>query len=166
MLKLKPQYFGHLIWRTDSLEKTLMLAKIESRKIRGRQRMKCLDDITDSVDIVWASSGSWWWTGKPSMLQSMWSQRVRHNWATELNWTYRRHRAALTGSLEEPKACRGTWGRGSRKHNAGMCSSQGLRYAERKREMQDTRKCRDRNKQNPSEQIKAYKEGLPWPSSG
>ena len=51
MLKLKLQYFGHLMRRTDSLEKTLMLGKIEGRRRRGRQRMRCLDGITDSMDI-------------------------------------------------------------------------------------------------------------------
>ena len=51
MLKLKFQYFGHLMRRTDSLEKTLMLAKIEGRRKRGRQRMRWLDGITDSMDI-------------------------------------------------------------------------------------------------------------------
>ena len=50
MLKLKPQYFGHLMQRTDSLEKTLMLGKIEGRKKRGLQRMKWLDDITNSME--------------------------------------------------------------------------------------------------------------------
>ena len=52
MLKLKLQYFGHLMWRADSLEKTLMLRKIEGRRRRGRQRMRWLDDITDSMDMV------------------------------------------------------------------------------------------------------------------
>ena len=51
MLKLRLQYFGHLMGRTDSLEKTLMLGKIEGRRGRGRQRMRWLDGITDSVDI-------------------------------------------------------------------------------------------------------------------
>ena len=51
MLKLKLQYFGHLMWRADSLEKTLMLAKIEGRRRRGRQRMRWLDGITDSMDM-------------------------------------------------------------------------------------------------------------------
>ena len=51
MLKLKLQYFGHLMWRTDSLEKTLMLGKIEGRKRRGRQRIRWLDGITDSMDM-------------------------------------------------------------------------------------------------------------------
>ena len=51
MLKLKLQYFGHLMWRTDSLEKTLMLGKIEGRRRRGRQRMRWLDGITNSMDV-------------------------------------------------------------------------------------------------------------------
>ena len=51
MLKLKLQYFGHLMQRTDSLEKTLMLGKIEGRRRRGRQRMRWLDGITDSIDM-------------------------------------------------------------------------------------------------------------------
>ena len=51
MLKLKLQYFGHLLWRTDSFEKTLMLGKIEGRRRRGQQRMRWLDGITDSVDM-------------------------------------------------------------------------------------------------------------------
>ena len=51
MLKLKLQYFGHLMWRTDSFEKTLMLGKIEGKRNRGRQRMRCLDGITDSMDM-------------------------------------------------------------------------------------------------------------------
>ena len=51
MLKLKLQYFGHLMWRADSLEKTLMLGKIEGRRRRGQQRMRWLDGITDSMDM-------------------------------------------------------------------------------------------------------------------
>ena len=51
MLKLKLQYFGHLMWRTDSFEKTLMLGKIEGRRRRGQQRMRWLDGITDSMDV-------------------------------------------------------------------------------------------------------------------
>ena len=88
MLKLKLQYFCHLMQRTDSLEKTLMLGKIEGRR-RGDDRgwdgwMASLTQWT----WVWASSGSWWRTGRPGMLQSMVSQRVWHNWATELNSTF------------------------------------------------------------------------------
>ena len=87
MLKLKLQYSGHLMKKANSLEKILMLGKIEGRRRRGWQRMRWLDGITNLMDMNWASSRSWWWTGKPGPLQSMRSQRVRRNWATELNWT-------------------------------------------------------------------------------
>ena len=85
MLKLKLQYSAHLMWRTDSLEKTLMLGKMEGRRRRRGDRgwdgwMASLTRRT----WVWASSGSWWWTGKPGVLQSRQAQRVRHDWATEL----------------------------------------------------------------------------------
>ena len=84
MLKLKLQYFGHLLWRTDSLEKTLILGKIEGRKRRVQQRMRWwVASLTQWV-WVWASSRSWWWTGRPGVLQSMELQRIRHDWATEL----------------------------------------------------------------------------------
>ena len=86
MLKLKLQHFGHLMRRTDSFEKTLMLGKIEGGTRRGRQWMRWLDGITDSLIWVWGSSRSWWCTGKPGVLQSMGSQGVSHNWATELKW--------------------------------------------------------------------------------
>ena len=87
ILKLKLQYFGHLMWRTDSFENTLMLGKTEGRRRRGLQRMRWLDGIYDSVKWVWVNSGSWWWTGRPGMLQPVGSQRVRQlsDW-TELNW--------------------------------------------------------------------------------
>ena len=74
-LMLKLQYFGHLMQRTDSLEKTVMLGKIEGGRRRERQRMR----LVGWHHQVWASSRSWWWTGKPGVLQSMGSQRVRHD---------------------------------------------------------------------------------------
>ena len=76
------------MWRTYSLEKTLLLGKIEGRRRRGWQRMRWLDGITDSMTWVWARSRSWWRTEKPGVLQSMGLQRVGHDWVTELNWTY------------------------------------------------------------------------------
>ena len=65
MLKLKLQYFGHLMQRTDSLGNTLMLGKIEGKRRRGQWRMRWLDGIKIQWTWIWASSRSWWWTGKP-----------------------------------------------------------------------------------------------------
>ena len=67
-------------------KKTLMLGKIEGRRRRGWPRMRWLGGITDSMGMDLVDSGSWWWTGKPGVLHSMGSQRVGHDWATELNW--------------------------------------------------------------------------------
>ena len=78
MLKLKRQYFGHLMRKTDSLEKTLMLGKIEGSRKRGRQRMKLLDGITDSMDMS-LSEFQELLIGRPGLLQCMGSQRVGHN---------------------------------------------------------------------------------------
>ena len=86
MLKLKLQYFGHLMRRVDSFENTLMLGKTEGRRRGGWQRMRWLDGITTQWTWVWASSGHWWWTGNPGVLQAMGSQRVGPDWATELSW--------------------------------------------------------------------------------
>ena len=86
MLKLKLQYFGHLMWRADSFAKTLILGKIEGRRRRGRQRMRRLDGINDSMDMVLGGLRELWWTGRPGVLWFMGSQRVGHDWATELNW--------------------------------------------------------------------------------
>ena len=87
MLKLKLQYFGHLMWRVDSLEKTLMLGGIGGRRRRGRQRINGWMASPTQWTWVWVNSRSWWWTGRPGVLRFMGSQRVRHNWETELNWT-------------------------------------------------------------------------------
>ena len=86
MLKLKLQYFSHLMQRADSFEKTLMLGKIEGRR-RGQQRMRWLDASPTQWPWVWVDSRSWWWTGRPGVLWFMGLQRVGHDWATELNWT-------------------------------------------------------------------------------
>ena len=87
MLNLKLLYFGHLMRRVNSLQKTLMLGGIGGRR-SGRQRMGW-DGWMVSLTRwtwVWVNSGSWWWTGQPGVLWFMGSQRVGHDWATELNW--------------------------------------------------------------------------------
>ena len=83
MLKLKLQYFGHMMQKTDSFEKTLMLGKIEGRRRRGRQRIRWLDGITDSIDMSLSNLRE--------LVMDKEARRAavhgfRHDWATELNW--------------------------------------------------------------------------------
>ena len=98
MLKLKLQYFGHLLQRTDSFEETLMLGKIEGGRRRGRQSMRCWVASPIQWTWVWVSSGNWWWTGRPGVLQSMGLQRVRHDWAMERT-------DLLTGHRQPEETC-------------------------------------------------------------
>ena len=86
MLKLKLQYFGHLMRRADLFEKTLMLGKIEGRRRRGQQRMRCLDGITHSMDMGLCRLQQLVMDREAGVLWFMASQRVGHDWATELNW--------------------------------------------------------------------------------
>ena len=83
MLKLKLQYFGHLMQRANSLEKTLMPGKIEGRRRKGRQRMKWLDGITNSMNM---SLSKFQDSEGQGSLQSMGSKRVDHNCETEQQW--------------------------------------------------------------------------------
>ena len=86
MLKLKLQYFVHLMWRTDSLEKTLMLGKIEGGRRRGWQRMRWLDAITDSMNMSLNKLQSWWWTGTPAVYGTAKSQTRLSNWTEMMPW--------------------------------------------------------------------------------
>ena len=86
MLKLKRQYFGHLMRRAESLERPWCWERLRAGE-EGDNRgwdgwMASLTQRT----WVWVDSGCWWWTGRPGVLRFMGSQRVRHDWATELNW--------------------------------------------------------------------------------
>ena len=82
-LKLKLQYFDNLMWRTDSFEKTLMLGKIEGGRRRGRQRMRWLDAIIDSVDMSLSKLREMVKDREGCVLPFIGSQRVGHDWATE-----------------------------------------------------------------------------------
>ena len=87
MQKLKLQYFGHLMRRVDSLEKTLMLGGIEGRRRRDNRGWDGWMASPTRWTWVRVNSGSWWWTGRLGVLWFMGSQRVRHDWVTELDWT-------------------------------------------------------------------------------
>ena len=111
MLKLKLWNFGHLKWRTDSLEKTLMLGRLKV----GRERDdRGWDGWMASLmwqTWVWVGSRNWWWTGRPGVLQFMQSQRVGQDWVTELNWKEEQitlHSPDLNCFLSVPSR-KGTW---------------------------------------------------------
>ena len=88
MLNLQLQYFDHIMQRTDSFEKNMMLGRTESRRRRGWQRMICLNGISNSMDMCVGDSGSWWWTGRPGDLACCNSWGHKESDTTErLNWT-------------------------------------------------------------------------------
>ena len=87
MLKLKLKYFGHPMRRADSFEKTCWERLREGGEGDDRGWDGWMASLTQWT-WVWVNSGSWWWTERPGLLQSTGSQRVRHDWATEVNWTH------------------------------------------------------------------------------
>ena len=84
-LKLKLQYFGHLMWRTASLERPWCWERLKAGEEGDNRGWDGWMASPTQWTWVWVSSGSWWWTGEPGMLQSMGSQRVGHDWAADLN---------------------------------------------------------------------------------
>ena len=87
MLKLKLQYFGHLMWRTDFIRKDCDAGKDRRQEEKGLKEDEMVGWHHRLDGWVWAGSRSWWWTGHPGVLQFVGSQIVGRNWATELNWT-------------------------------------------------------------------------------
>ena len=85
-LMLKLQYFGHLMQRADSFAKTLMLGRLRAGGEGDDRGWDGWMASPTQWTWVWVDSGSWWWTGRPGMLRFMGSQRVGHDWVTELNW--------------------------------------------------------------------------------
>ena len=87
MLKLKLQYFGHLMLRTDSLKRPWCWERLRAGGEGDNREWDGWIASLIQCTWVWVNSGSWWWTGRPSILQSIGLQRVGHDWVTELKWT-------------------------------------------------------------------------------
>ena len=87
MLKLKLQYFGHLMWRTDHRKRPWCWERLRAGGEGDDRGWDGWMASPTQWTWVWVNSGSWWWTGKTGVLQSMGSQRVGHDWVTELNWS-------------------------------------------------------------------------------
>ena len=88
MLKLKFQYFGHLMWRANSLKRHWCWEGLGAGGERDDRGWDGWMATLTRWMWAWVNSGSWWWTGRPGVLQFMGLQRVGHDWVTEFNWTY------------------------------------------------------------------------------
>ena len=106
MLKLKPQYFGHLMWKLVSLEKTLMLGGIGGRRKRDDREWDGWTASLTQWTWVWVNCRSWWWTGRPGVLWFMGSQRVGHDWATELSWRRKNDQVMENTAMSYLRWCR------------------------------------------------------------
>jgi len=102
MLKLNLQYFGPLMWRIDSLAKTLMLGGTGGRRKGDDRGWDGWMASWTWWTWVWVNSRGWWWTGRPGMLWFMGSQRAGHNWTTELDWTELNHKVVFYISKSIP----------------------------------------------------------------
>ena len=126
-LMLKLQYFGHLMWRTDSFEKTLMLGKIEGRRRRGHQRMRWLGGTSDLMDMSLSKLQELVMARETWHVQCMGSRRVGHHWATELNWCIKQRvgtcgisQGVQLGALWWPRWVRWGWGGGREAQEGGV----------------------------------------------
>ena len=105
ILKLKLQYFGHLMWKLSPWKRPWCWERL---KVGGEGDNRGWDGWMASPiwwTWVWANSRSWWWTRRPGVLQSMGSQRVGHNWATELNWVNEDPTNPVQRETREPSSC-------------------------------------------------------------
>ena len=105
MLKLKLHYFGHLMWRTDSFERPWCWERLKAGGEGVDRGWDGWMALPTQWTWVWVSSGSWWWTGKPGVLQSMGSQRLGHDWVTELNWYRKWNRKCSVCTWEKCICC-------------------------------------------------------------
>ena len=101
MLKLKLQYFGHLMQRADSLKRPWCWESLRTGEEGDNRGWDGWMASPTQWTWVWVDSGSWWWTGRPGILRFMRSQRVGHDWATELNWSTHKNKTSTHEKLKQ-----------------------------------------------------------------